>query len=166
MLLMLLDHLIIQRTPWIGTDWASPLLIQQSSRWCCSHWSFLLKWEKKLNNLPCSCIRESMWPRQVLLSQQEYFKNNFFKQRLSEETVLCHCTSLAYILLYIPAAPLKVKWKNINSTTIPQIPFLLCVLGKVIWKKPLSHPPQHNKCTLYTRSVPYEDVEYDGIPNC
>lgn len=165
-LLMLLGHFIIERTPWIGIDWASPLLVQQSSKWCCSHWSFLLKCEKESNSISHSYVRESLWPRQVLLFQQGYFKQDFYKQRLSQEAVRCHSSSLAYILLYIPAAPLKVKWKNINSTTIPQILFLFCGLENVIWKKSLIHPPWHNKCTLDARSVPYEDLSYGGNPNC
>lgn len=140
-LLMILDHFIIERSSWIGADWASPLLILQFSKWCCSHWSFLLKCEKESNSLPYSYVRESMWPRQVLLFQQGYFKQDFFKQGLSQETAICHSSSLAYILPYIPAAPLKVKWSNTNSTTIPQILFLFCGLEKVFRKKLLSTHP-------------------------
>lgn len=111
---------------------------------CCIHLSFLLKCEKESNNLSCSCIRESMWPRQALLSQQGYLTQNFFKQRLSQGTALSQFFLgffLGFFLLYIPAGPLKVKWKNINSTTISQILFPFCGLDKIIWKKPLSTLP-------------------------
>lgn len=123
----------------LGKSLAYSRILQRS----CTRLSSLLKCGKWSNWTSHSCTRESRWPRQALLSWQGYSKQKFFKQRFCQQTLFCHSSPLANILLYIPAAPLKVKSKNITFTTIPQIifPFQFCGLEKVSWKKPLSYPP-------------------------